>query len=110
MNNNIPIKNFHHVAFRCRDAEQTRWFYEDILGLKLAAAMSFDTNIDELTIASALHEKVYGKPLELITLPNGLQVPASAESDMYFGELGVLCSGTVSISTPDAGSVTLFVG
>ena len=42
MNNNIPIKNFHHVAFRCRDAEQTRWFYEDILGLKLAAAMSFD--------------------------------------------------------------------
>ena len=25
----------------------------------LAAAMSFDTNIDELTIASALHEKVY---------------------------------------------------
>ena len=42
MNKNIPIKNFHHVAFRCRDAEQTRWFYEDILGLKLAAAMSFD--------------------------------------------------------------------
>jgi len=42
MKNNIPIKNFHHVAFRCRDAEQTRWFYEDILGLKLAAAMSFD--------------------------------------------------------------------
>ena len=38
------------------------------------------------------------------------EVPASAESDMYFGELGVLCSGTVSISTPDAGSVTLFVG
>ena len=26
----------------------------------LAAAMSFDTNIDELTIASALHGKVYG--------------------------------------------------
>ena len=42
MNQNVPIKNVHHVAFRCRDAEQTRWFYEDILGLKLAAAMSFD--------------------------------------------------------------------
>ena len=38
------------------------------------------------------------------------EVPASAQSDMYFGELGVKCSGTVSISTPDAGSVTLFVG
>ena len=49
----------------------------------LAAAMSFDTNIDELTIASALHEKVYGKPLELLTLPNGIQVPANAEYAMW---------------------------
>ena len=42
MSKSIPINNIHHVAFRCRDAEQTRWFYEDVLGLKLAAAMSFD--------------------------------------------------------------------
>ena len=38
------------------------------------------------------------------------EVPASAESDMYFGELGIKCSATVTIATPDAGSVTLFVG
>lgn len=25
-----------HVAYRCRDAEQTRWFYEEVLGLPLA--------------------------------------------------------------------------
>jgi len=49
----------------------------------LAAAMSFDTNIDELTIASALHEKVYGRPLELVALPNGIQVPANAEYAMW---------------------------
>lgn len=29
----------HHVAFRCRDAEQTRWFYEEVLELPLAAAL-----------------------------------------------------------------------
>lgn len=33
-----PLNNVHHFAFRCRDAEQTRWFYEDVLGLKLAIA------------------------------------------------------------------------
>ena len=33
-----PLHNVHHFAFRCRDAEQTRWFYEDVLGLKLAIA------------------------------------------------------------------------
>lgn len=49
----------------------------------LAAAMSFNTNIDELTIASALHEKVHGSPLELVELPNGIQVPAQAEYAMW---------------------------
>jgi len=49
----------------------------------LAAAMSFNTNIDELTIASALHEKVYAKPLELVELPNGVHVPADAEYAMW---------------------------
>ena len=45
----------------------------------LAAAMSFNENIDELTIASALHEKLYGSPLQLVEMPNGVHVPADAE-------------------------------
>jgi len=36
------IKNIQHAAYRCRDAEQTRWFYEDVLGLKCSAALAFD--------------------------------------------------------------------
>lgn len=34
----ILIKGLHHNAYRCRDAEQTRAFYEDFLGLPLANA------------------------------------------------------------------------
>lgn len=34
-----PIRGAHHVAYRCLDAEQTRWFYEDVMGLRLAAAL-----------------------------------------------------------------------
>ncbi len=45
----------------------------------LAAAMSFNENIDELTIAAALHEKLYNTPLQLVELPNGVHVPADAE-------------------------------
>ena len=37
-----PLGGVHHAAYRCRDAEQTRWFYEDVLGLPLAAAMTFE--------------------------------------------------------------------
>ena len=30
-----PIHQLHHYAYRARDAEETRRFYEDILGLPL---------------------------------------------------------------------------
>ena len=49
----------------------------------LAGAMSFDEPIDELTIAAALHEKLYSKSLQLVELPNGIQVPADAEYAMW---------------------------
>ena len=35
-----PLGNIHDLALRWRDAEQTHWFSENILGLKLAAALS----------------------------------------------------------------------
>lgn len=31
----VPINGLHHFAYRCKDAEETRHFYEDILGLPL---------------------------------------------------------------------------
>ena len=31
----VPVNGLHHYAYRCRDAEETRHFYEDILGLPL---------------------------------------------------------------------------
>ncbi len=31
----VPIRQLHHFAWRCRDAEETRRFYEDLLGLPL---------------------------------------------------------------------------
>ncbi|MDE0708582.1 MAG: UbiD family decarboxylase [Candidatus Poseidoniales archaeon] len=48
----------------------------------LAAAMSFEEHIDELTVASTLHERFYGKPLPMVTLANGIPVPANAEYAM----------------------------
>ena len=34
------IKGLHHNAYRCRDSEQTRQFYEDFLGLPFANALA----------------------------------------------------------------------
>jgi catechol 2,3-dioxygenase-like lactoylglutathione lyase family enzyme len=38
-----PIHGLHHFAWRCRDAEETRHFYEDILGLPLTHVIRKDS-------------------------------------------------------------------
>lgn len=37
------IKGLHHNAYRCRDSEETRQFYEDFLGLPLVNAFEIET-------------------------------------------------------------------
>lgn len=36
------IKGIHHSAYRCRDADETRRFYEGVLGLRTRAALAFE--------------------------------------------------------------------
>lgn len=38
----MRIKGLHHFAYRCRDAEETRRFYEDVLGLPLTHVIKMD--------------------------------------------------------------------
>ncbi|MGV3572466.1 MAG: VOC family protein [Ramlibacter sp.] len=38
-----PIQRLHHFAWRCRDAGETRAFYEDLLGLPLTHVIRADT-------------------------------------------------------------------
>lgn len=37
-----PVQSLHHVAYRCRHAEETRHFYEDILGMPLVHTVYHD--------------------------------------------------------------------
>ncbi len=45
------IKGLHHAAYRCRDSEETRKFYEDFLGLPLVNAI----DISETMTGRATH-------------------------------------------------------
>jgi catechol 2,3-dioxygenase-like lactoylglutathione lyase family enzyme len=42
MSSFVPIRQLHHFAWRCRDAEETRRFYEDLLGLPLTHVVRGD--------------------------------------------------------------------
>ena len=50
----IAIQGLHHAAYRCRDAEETRQFYEDFLNLPLADAFEIKTTQTGRT-TSVLH-------------------------------------------------------
>jgi len=41
----IDVKGLHHNAYRCRDSEQTRAFYQDFLGLPLAGTLNLKTTM-----------------------------------------------------------------
>ncbi len=69
--------------------------------LLLAAAMSFNENVDELTVASSLYNKFYGKSLEIVQLDNGVSVPADAEYAM---------SATITLEDDDEGSYVDITG
>src|SRR5215813_2775701 len=36
-------QRLHHMAFRCRDSEETRAFYEDVIGLPLVGALPIES-------------------------------------------------------------------
>jgi catechol 2,3-dioxygenase-like lactoylglutathione lyase family enzyme len=38
----MAIRKLHHAAYRCRDSEETRRFYEDFLGLPLAGVVEIN--------------------------------------------------------------------
>jgi len=38
----MTVQSLHHVAYRCKDAQQTVDFYTKVLGLKFTMAMAED--------------------------------------------------------------------
>jgi catechol 2,3-dioxygenase-like lactoylglutathione lyase family enzyme len=53
----MAIKGLHHNAYRCRDSEETRKFYEDFLGLPLAHTLEIrETKTGRKTDTLCLHK------------------------------------------------------
>ena len=49
------IKGVHHNAYRCRDSEETRRFYEDFLGLPLAGTLEINETKTGRRTSGVLH-------------------------------------------------------
>lgn len=51
----MRIKGLHHSAYRCRDSEETRKFFEDFLGLPLVNA--FEIGVTTLIFSHGLQRE-----------------------------------------------------
>ena len=49
------IRGLHHNAYRCRDSEETRRFYEDFLGLPLAGTLEINETKTGRKTSGVLH-------------------------------------------------------
>lgn len=75
----IPaLKGLYHFAYPCRDAEETRHFYEDVLGLPLVNCMTSDrvpSTGEETPYAHFFFELGDGSYIAFFDLPN-YEMPA----------------------------------
>ena len=84
------IKGLHHNAYRCRDSEETRVFYEDFLGLRLVSAFEIDKGnglhtFFEMGDGSCLaFFEVPGKPFEFKRQNDlDLHIALGVENDVF---------------------------
>ena len=66
------IKGLHHNAYRCRDSEETRRFYEEFLGLPLANAFEINTTMTgrETRVLHSFYELGDGSFLAFFEAPD----------------------------------------
>ena len=81
------IRKLHHAAWRCRDSEETRAFYEDFLGLPFAAALAFDgdmqgTQVRVLHSFFALGDNSFMAFFETLGVP--FEAREWSDFDMHF--------------------------
>lgn len=95
----MQINGLDHVAFRCRDAEETRLFYEELLGLPLVAVSSgeacvrHDGAADVLQLQFALSD---GGRLSFI------DAPATARPDQFAPTDGTERHVALSLASAEA--------
>jgi catechol 2,3-dioxygenase-like lactoylglutathione lyase family enzyme len=67
-----PIQGLHHAAYRCRDSEETRTFYEGFLGLPLANAFEIKTTMTgrESSVLHSFYEMGDGSFMAFFESPN----------------------------------------
>ncbi|MGQ5702753.1 VOC family protein [Sandaracinobacteroides sp. A072] len=86
------LKGIHHAAYRCLDAAQTLWFYEEVIGLRFAGVVLADgiegTYVDSCYahIFFELPDKSY---IAFFDQPDGARPESAARKDSFDVHLAI---------------------
>jgi catechol 2,3-dioxygenase-like lactoylglutathione lyase family enzyme len=101
------IKGLHHNAYRCRDSEETRGFYEDFLGLRFVSAFEIDEgramhSFFEMDDGSCLaFFEVPGRPFDFKRQDSlDLHIALGVESDVFDRMLNKARSEGIEVRGP----------
>jgi len=96
------IKGLYHYAHPCRDAEETRHFYEDILGLPLVNFMTADrvpSTGEEMPYAHLFFEMGDGSYIAFFDLGNNVLTPPSPNTPDWVHHFAIETSSVEDVLT-----------
>jgi catechol 2,3-dioxygenase-like lactoylglutathione lyase family enzyme len=92
-----PAHGLHHFAWRCRDAEETRHFYEDILGLPLIHVIRLDSVPSTGEYCPYVHiffEMTDGSCIAFFDLGDGTAAAPSPNTPAWVNHIALRVSST----------------
>lgn len=95
------VHGLHHVAYRCRDAEETRRFYEDVLGLPLVDVVEVNdmvvTTGQTVSFAHFFFEMTDGSMIAFFDLGDGRTTTPDPETPPFVNHIAFTVDGEAQL-------------
>lgn len=95
------IHGLHHVAYRCRDAEETRHFYEDVLGLPLVDVIHVENTVsttgDRVSFAHFFFEMTDGSMIAFFDLGDGRTTAPDPATPAFVNHIAFAVDGQAQL-------------
>ena len=96
-----PIRGLHHFAYKCRDAEETRRFYEDVMGFPLVHVIEehdvATTTGDKVSFLHIFFEMADGRYLAFFDLGDGREAAKDPQTPQFVNHLALMVDGEAAL-------------
>ena len=96
-----PVHGLHHFAYKCRDAEETRRFYEDVMGFPLVHVIEEHgvgtTTGDTVSFLHIFFQMADGRYLAFFDLGDGRQCAKDPKTPQFTNHLALAVDGEAAL-------------